>query len=262
MTELEKGKNYTARMMQAERNVKSRIDDILSDAAVKIATQARSLRFSSNESLYRQAVAVLAKDVLEKAMDSISEYVREYSKASISILGDKDTGATTRLLNSELFGKTFDERNRKYVNYFADDIANILIMCDRLKLKGNKITEAILAAYKSPYESDLMSKSQKAKKGPVSVPSHGRGIYHSAYQNIVRNAQGVISIAWSKERKNKAKRDGSIGFFVHRGSSYPCDICDAEVEAGLHEMDEEAPPYHVNCCCVVEYVYRKEEDDE
>lgn len=259
MTEKDTGKNYTERMLQAERNVKSHIDDILSDAAQRIATEASSVKLVSSDDLYRQTIAVKSKRILEDAMESISEYVRQYSKASIAILGDKDTGAVTRLLNSELFGKTFEERNKKYISYFVNDIANILIMCKRLNVSGSKVTEAVLAAYKSPYESDLMSKAEKTKKGAVDVPSYGRGIYHSAYQNIVRNAQGVISIAWSRERKNKAKRDGAIGFYVHRGSSYPCSICDDQV-GWLHKMDDDVPPLHVNCVCFVEFVFGEEEE--
>lgn len=261
MTEKDTGKNYTERMLQAERNVKSHIDDILSDAAQRIATEASSVKLVSSDDLYRQTIAVKSKQILKDAMDSISEYVRKYSKASIAILGDKDTGAVTRLLSSELFGKTFDERNKKYMRYFANDIANILIMCKRLNVSGSKVTEAVLVAYKSPYESDLMSKAEKTKKGAVDVPSYGRGIYHSAYQNIVRNAQGVISIAWSRERKNKAKRDGAIGFYVHRGSSYPCSICDDQV-GWLHKMDDDAPPFHVNCVCRAEFVFEEEEEEK
>lgn len=259
MTEKEIGENYASRMIQAERNVKSHIDDILSDAAQRIAAEASSIGIVSGDDLFRQTVAVKSKSILKDAMESISEYVRQYSKASISVLGDKDTGATARLLNSELFGKTFDERNKKYMSYFANDIANILIMCKRVGLSGKKVTDAILAAYKSPYESGLMSEAEKTKKGAVDVPSYGRGIYHSAYQNIVRNAQGVISIAWSRERKNKARRDGAIGFYVHRGSSYPCSICDDQV-GWLHKMDDDAPPFHVNCICVVEFVFGEEEE--
>lgn len=259
MTEKDTGKRYTERMLQAERNVKSHIDDILSDAAKRIALKASSIRLVSSDDLYRQTIATLSKSILEDAMNSISEYVRQYSKASIAILDDKDTGSITRLLNSELFGKTFDERNKKYMRYFADDVANILIMCNRLKLNGSKVTEAILSAYRNPYDSDLMSKSMKTAKGAVSIPSYGRGIYHSAYQNIVRNAQGVISIAWNKERKNKAKRDGAIGFYVHRGSSYPCAICDDQV-GWLHGMADDIPPFHTNCVCYVEFIFRKDEE--
>lgn len=259
MAEKEIGKDYTERMLQAERNVKSHIDDILSDAARKIATEASSIKFVSSNDLYRQTIATMSKSILEDASESISEYVRQYSKASISILNDKDTGAVTRLLNSELFGKTFDERNKKYMGYFANDIANILIMCRRLNVSGKNVTEAILAAYRSPYESDLMNKVAKTKDGPVEIPSYGRGIYHSAYQNIVRNAQGVISVAWNRERKNKARRDGAIGFYVHRGSSYPCSICDDQT-GWLHNMDDDTPPFHVNCVCYVEFVFEGEEE--
>lgn len=245
---------YAARRAQAQRSVKSHITEILSSAASDIADKASIIRLTSNKGMFMQFVSSIASGILDEANKKIEDYIISYSKASIKVLGDKDTGATTRLLNGELFGKTFTERNNRYIKYFSDDVANIILACRKLSVDATNTKKAILSYFQDPYSSDIINKANK-KGANVQTPSYRRGIYHSAYQNIVRNAQGTIAIAWGREAKNFAKRNGAIGFRVHRGSSYPCDICDHEVSKGTHPMSDQPGPYHSRCVCVIEYVY-------
>lgn len=257
MTSKEQGRQYAARRAQAQRNMKTHITEILSAAASDIADKASVIKQVSNKTLFTQLIASMASDVLKEADEKIMEYTIAYSKASIQVLGDKDTGATTRLINSNLFGKTFLERNETYMGYFCNDLANLIFACKKLKITGKQMTGVILKSFQDPYSSDIIARANKKGAG-IQTPSYGHGIYHSAYQNIVRNAQGVISVAWGRELRNYAKRNGAIGFYVYRGSSYPCDICDSEVDQGLHPITDDMPPFHCNCVCIVELVYKED----
>lgn len=253
-----KGSEFATKRLQAERNAKSHIDQVLSEAAVSIAQQAAGITIVSSEAMFASLIKVRAELVISEAMDEINSYIKAYSKAAISVLGDKDTGATGRLLNSELFGKTFMERSETYMQYFFHDVLKIIIAGKRLKMKQSQIVEAVRQQYSAPYATGGLIDQARRKGFQTIVPSYGRGIYHCAFDNIVRNAQGTIAIAWGKEDRNKARRDGVTGFIVFRGSDYDCPTCDGEVNKGIHHINDEMPPYHVNCCCFVEYVYGTE----
>lgn len=198
-----------------------------------------------------------SRDILDSAEEEINAYIREYAKASIAVLGDKDTGATGRLLASELFGKTFMERSHTYMRYFFDDVIKILIAGRRQKMRQKDIEAAVVSQWKAPYANGLIDRANH-KGANIEIPYYGHGFYRSAYGNIVRNAQGTISIAWGREQKNFAKRNGAVGFRIHRGSSFPCPICE-EAAAVTHKMTDVAPPLHARCVCYVEYIYGLQE---
>lgn len=255
MAKEQKSINYALKRQQAERNVKSHIDDILKRAATDIAKESRSFIIVSSVPLFKQLIEVRSKDIIERAESEINTYIREYSKASIAVLGDKDTGATGRLLNSELFGKTFGERSKAYMDYFLHDVINIILAGRKEKMRQADIEKAVVSQFKDPYVNGLIDKANK-NGANIQMPHHGKGVYQSAYGNIVRNAQGTISVAWGREERNFERRNGAVGFYIHRGSNYPCEICQGEVEKGLHKMNEDSVPFHSRCQCWVEYVYK------
>lgn len=251
---LTNARQYVSRRAQAERNVRTRIQRILAALSSDIVKAAKGITLVSSEPTFRQMVYARSKSDVDAAEEALNYYIREYSKASITILGDKDTGATGRLLNSELFGKTFEERSHTYMQYFFNDVVKMIIAGRKLKMKEADLEKTVQSQYRDPYTNGIIDQANR-KGANIQVPSYGRGIYHSAYGNIVRNAQGTISIAWGREQKNYAKRNGAIGFIVFRGSSYPCAICDDEVDGGyIHPIGDAVPPYHVNCVCGVIYI--------
>lgn len=256
-------RQFASKRIQAERNVRSHIDSILSSAAEEIAKEARGIQIVSSESVFSQMVSVRASNIIRDAENEINNYIRRYAKASITVLGDKDTGSTGRLLNSELFGRTFTDRSRTYMQYFFDDIIKIIIAGKKNRLKQQDIETAVKSQYQDPYTDGLIRKANRKGAG-IQTPSYGRGIYKSAYGNIVRNAQGTIAIAWGKEDRNYHRRMGATGYRVKRGSSYPCPICDDAADGTVYDINDSShiPPLHVNCVCYAEYIYEKKEKEE
>ncbi len=250
-------KNNARMRMRAESDVKRHIDEILASAARDIVESSRGIVLVSSRSLFRQILSSRTQNILEDAEANVNAYIKAYAKASITALGDKDTGATGRLLNSELFGETFTERNRLYMRRFFDDVVNVIVAGRTLKMKQNEIEVAVKSQFRDPYTNGIIDAANKRGAG-IAIPAYGRGIYRSAYGNIIRNAQGTVSVAWAREEFNKARRDGAVGFIPHRGSDYPCGLCDGHAGI-LHRMEDlqGRPPYHARCCCYVEYVYNK-----
>lgn len=254
MISYQQSADYASKRSQAERNVKDHISDVLTNTAKSIALKTNTIKLVSGKDEFKAEVYKAAENDLKLANRIIENYIIEYAKASITVLGDKDTGALTRMLNDKLFGKTFKQRNNTYMSFFSNDVANVLYACRVLELDNMDTQKELLKYFKDPYASDIINRANK-KNANIATPSYGRGIYHSAYENIVRNAQGTIAVAWQKELGNYAKRNGVLFFTPHRGSSYPCPLCDSYAERAfpIDTWDENAPLYHSRCRCWVTF---------
>lgn len=253
MADLDSAMEFAALRLRAERNVETHIASVLSSLADDIAAASRGIMVVSSESVFSRMVRARAEEAINDAETQINDLIRNYAKASINALSDKDTGATGRLLASELFGKTFTERSRLYLSYFFNDIIKILYAGRKEKMRQADIEAAVKSQFKNPYGVGLIDRANQ-NGARISVPSYGRGIYRSAYSNIIRNAQGTVAIAWGREARNFARRNGAVGFRIHRGSSFPCPICE-EAAATFHSINETPPPLHARCVCYTEFIY-------
>ena len=65
---------------------------------------------------------------------------------------------------------------------------------------------------------------------------------------------------WNEHDWRTAKGLGALGYYIERGSSYPCDTCEDHTGRFFKIDDREnIPQYHRNCRCFVVFVYDKED---
>lgn len=253
MDEKKRSVEFAVKRSQAQRNVESHIAEILFGCAKNIVTASKRYRGAgrlTNES----SLLSYAKNITDKAEESISDYITAYSKASCKILGIGSENIESFLV-SDIFGKTTKERNTIYLANFAEDIVRMIKAGTVMGYDDQQLLSAIRTGYKAPYHTSVVTKAKK-KDVNIDVPSYGKGIFRSAYQNIVRNARQVVALAWGKAEQEYGKENKAIGFTVHRGSSYPCEICQNEVDAGLHSFRDPYPPFHLNCACYTKFVFK------
>lgn len=257
MTEKERAVNYASKRLQAQSNCVSHIDKILYSAIKDIVSQVSV--YKNGNRLEREPV-FLSKSVtaFKNVQGDIEECIVKYSKASCKVLGiSADT--VEDYLNGSIFGKTLQERSRLYLQNFAQDVVNLIKAGISLGYNEDKILSSIRSAYQDPYTSSVVTKAQKQNVN-ILTPSYGKGIYRSAYQNIVRNARGIIALAWREAEAEYGKENGAVGFIVRRGSTFPCAICDDEVSKGIQSLEGtgELPPFHANCVCSIEFVFKED----
>ena len=257
MTEKERATSYAVKRMQAQRKCVTHINDILYSAAKSIVSLSATYR---NGNRLEREVNFLSKatSVIEKAGEKIENYIVSYSKASCKILGVSTDGVDDYLAGS-IYGKTLQERSAMYLSDFAKDIVNMVKAGIFMGYDNDKILSAIRSGYKDPYTTSVITKAQK-KNFNIVTPSYGKGVYHSAYQNIIRNARGIISLAWSAAERQYGEENGAVGFVVRRGSSYPCEVCNDEVAKGVQLLEGTGslPPFHTRCCCYIEFVFKED----
>ena len=251
--EISRSVNYAKKRSQALRNCESHLQTILFDVAKKIVNA--SNKYRSGGSLRNEASFLSdAKSIAATASNDIESYTGAYAKASCKILGI-GTDNIESFLVGDIFGKTLNERNTTYLSNFAEDIVRMVKAGTLMGYSDQQILSSIRTGYKDPYKTSVITKAQK-KDINIATPSYGKGVFRNAYQNIVRNSKQVISIAWGQAEQEYGQEIGAIGFKVFRGSSYPCDTCQDEVDAGVHSFRDPYPPFHIGCVCYTQFVFK------
>ena len=251
MNEIKRSAEYARKRSQALRNCESHITNILWKSAQQIVSKSSKYRKAgrlTNES----SLLSDAKKITADAEAGIESYIFAYAKASCKILGI-DTATIGSFLGDKIFGKTTSQRNTTYLANFAEDIVRMIKAGTLMGYSVSQILSAVRTGYKDPYKTSVVTKAQK-REFDISTPSYGKGIFRNAYQNIVRNAKQVVSIAWGMAEQEYGEESGAVGFMVHRGSSYPCEVCNEQTRY-VHKLGQNQPPYHLRCVCYVEFIY-------
>lgn len=158
-------------------------------------------------------------------------------------------------LVSDIYGKTTYERNAVYLGNFAEDIVRMIKAGTLMGYSDQHLLSSIRTGYKDPYHTSVITKA-KRKDINIDVPSYGNGYYKNAYRNIVRNASQLIALAWGQAEQEYGQDSGAIGYFVHRGSSYNCQVCD-DLCGYVHDITTMVIPAHPRCCCRAEFVFKE-----
>ena len=252
MDELHRSINYSKKRLQAIRNCQDHIASILWSAASKIVS--KSSKYRAWNSLENEASLLrYAKSITREAEKSINGYISAYSKASCKILGIGSENIESFLV-SDIYGKTTSERNSVYLANFAEDIVRMVKAGAIMGYSDQQLLSSIRTGYKDPYHTSVITKA-KRKDINIDIPSYGKGYCRNAYQNIVRNASQVIALAWGRAEQEYGQENKAIGYFVYRGSSYPCEACDSLV-GYMHDIKTMVIPQHPRCQCRAEFVFK------
>lgn len=244
--------NRTKAQIACESRVQKRLFKVAREI-VSLASKYRRGATLTNENGFLAASQRIALGVA----DGIESDIAVCAKTACSIL-NIGTDSTEAFLVSKVFGKTSMERTTSYLKNFAEDMVRMCKAGVLMKYTDSQLLSAIRTGYKDPYTTSVITKARKEDIN-IATPSYGKGIFHSAYQNIARNARQMVAVAWGRAEQQYGKEHGAIGYYIFRGSSYLCPICDDETTY-IHHFGDPFPPLHSNCRCFVKFVYEKEEE--
>lgn len=251
MDDKARGVSFASKRIQAGRNAEAHVAEILYSKVKEIINASRTF-ISANGITREVELTTIAKNITLTAAKQIEDYLSAYANASYRNLGIESDNLDS-FLKGNIFGKTFAQRNTTYLGHFASDIVRMIKAGSMLGYNNDKILSAIRTGYKEPYLSSIITKAAK-KDINIKIPSYGKGIFKSAYRNIIRNVRHTIALAWGQAEQEYGKQKGAIGFNVFRGSSFPCPICDDECSY-THKIGESYPPYHYNCVCYIKFIF-------
>lgn len=259
--DIDAAKKFILQREDYAHELEARIDELLADAAERIVIicykydfNPKYLYFGSgfNEQMMKEI-----SDVMDELEQQILDLINEYATVpEVSASGKKalllwlaTLGRGNRNLRD-----TLDTYLYKFMKDLEAAIAALLSAgigsADAVtKVKSHLHTiytmPEVVAAFK---EASTFAATYIQSRG---VQKGGVGLSNNGSTNVTNMARLTLQMAWMRARRMKMEEDGAVGFYVLRGSAYPCPLCDSMV--GFHTMTdiESFPPYHGHCCCYV-----------
>lgn len=226
---------YARKRAQAQRNAVSR-----AKKAIQRLARRTALKGSVSDEAEREMI------------ESIILFGYEYAEAAGRYLYDEDNGIK-EYMDGIHYGKTYRERVEEQSGRLVADIGKILVASEFLKMPARLVE----SEWEDPYFVGGAIRRANSRGAGIEIPSYGQGIPLSGAEQLLKNIDNTIALAWGYEDYDFALRNGAVGFYVFRGSSYPCQTCQEQVGV-FHPMEESVwshPPFHNNCVCYVVYVY-------
>ena len=252
--DMNRAKEYLLLRLRAERLMASELDDALVSAARRIAEISlrygippEKFRFSANPALKAEVASVLA--LLREAL---------YSRIKELDTFAADDGGTfaAPALTSEDHGKTLRQRLAEYASRWGYETEAAIAAAGLEGVRDKDeiargIADHLDRPYDNPWVKSHMGEGEAARLREI--PSYGKGTPISARAALAALATFAVARGWMQNwaRVNAGRR----GFYVFRGSSFPCETCDAQT-GFLHDASDEmgAPPFHLHCKCFTVYI--------
>lgn len=202
----------------------------------------------------------------ENEIEALIQDLIEQLLSDVELLAVDDHDRKDAILlymNSERHGDTLKGRVDKRCHTFFNEVFAVY-MAGKLLNKGyNVLLNSITTNLTKPWQNEVIVEAREAiAKGELasdfdfSEPSYGRGVEISSLGALDRMLTYAIADAWTYWQHEDSATKGAKGYFVQRGSSYNCPLCDSMCGIFRDINDtEHLPPFHLSCCCYVIYSF-------
>ena len=249
--DLEAAKAFLRRRIDSELSMSNDVEYLLGEYAEALL-----------ELLFRNAPEETVNALVDELIQQLIE--------DCYILGvdehEDDRSAIMLWMNGERGGNTMEGRVEKRVHSFVVEVAAVFLASRLLgSAKGvGALAATIRTNLKNPWDNPILKEvREKLAKGELSgdisefeAPHFGKGVEVSSMGALQTILGYAVADAWMHWAYEDARKNGAIGYYVLRGSSYPCDICDSHTGTFYYITDDShQPQFHPNCCCFVVYSY-------
>lgn len=245
--ELEEAKEFLRRRLDSEKSMREDVERLLDLFAILLLELFLSGRGDQIEEVIAPIVSMLVEDCHTLGVDD------RYS----------DMDAILAHMDMEVGGDTLAGRVDKRCRTFVNEIGAVATAGLLLNKDKSTILESIRANYKHPYDNEILTEVRKeidegrlSSDYDFSTPHYGRGVEISSMGALETITTFAVADAWMDWQYVEAKERGAVGYYVLRGSSYPCVECDSHTGIFFTiDNEDNKPQYHLNCCCIVVYSY-------
>lgn len=251
---LRAAEDYLRRRLEAELSMADNVGTVMKNAARRIC-----------DVLERYAVSVemLVGDMLPKAarkeIDAIiEELIGELFEDTLLLASDgsEDNGWFVMFFDREYEnGFTFGGRLEMYARRFGDQVKMIYAAVVLAGITGGAARAAAVAGMLDDvYNAAAVVAARKHNAVFFSAAGMGRGVPLSMVKAVAALTRQEIAGAWMHHDYEERKAEGMRGYYVVRGSGYPCPDCDGEAAVFHPTSEGMVLPEHANCCCMAVWV--------
>lgn len=259
--DIDAAKQFILQREENARMLEDKIDELLADAAEKIViicyrydVDPQKLYIASgfNEQMMNEIAEVmdeLEEEILALMQEYATRSTKDRDRINALLLWMASLGRGNRNLRDTLEGYLYKFMKDLEAAIAALRFADATMADAVTKVKTNLHTiytmPEVMAAFKNASEfAATYIQSRGVQKGGVGLSNNGS-------TNVTNMARLTLQMVWMRSRRLEMEEDGAAGFYVLRGSNYPCEYCDSKV--GFHPMTDidYFPPFHGHCCCYV-----------
>ena len=259
--DIDAAKQFILQREENARMLEDKIDELLADAAEKIViicyrydVDPQKLYIASgfNEQMMNEIAEVmdeLEEEILAMMQEYATRSTKDRDRINALLLWMASLGRGNRNLRDTLEGYLYkfmkDLEAAIAALRFADATMADAVTMVKTNLHTIYTMPEVMAAFKNASEfAATYIQSRGVQKGSVGLSNNGS-------TNVTNMARLTLQMVWMRSRRLEMEEDGAAGFYVLRGSNYPCDYCDSKV--GFHPMTDidYFPPFHGHCCCYV-----------
>lgn len=258
--DIKEAQRYVTRREVAAVNLSSIIDELLKEAATTITEicyrygvdpKRFTLTSKYNEKMFDEVVDVL-DDLEYEIMGWLEDYAtrcaEDEKSKNILLLWVLLLGRKNRNLE-----QTLQARLRMFLGDMEAAIAAMVQAKVSLTDAVTKIKSGLHAVYMIPEVRAAFSRSVMMQARNIrtkGVKKGNVGNSNSEANNIIRFGEITVQMAWMHYQLTEYQEQGAAGYYVFRGSNYPCEnLCD--LHTGFHPITdtESYPPQHGHCMC-------------
>lgn len=196
--------------------------------------------------------------MLVELSDLIQEEMRDYAYSTIDDIDDDKRGVAMAFISRDEVVKAFDN-HCSHIKFIAE---GWLAIGFANKLTGTEMLSNIMVSLLSPFTAPEWRRAM-VDDGYVSqifspMAGHwGRGVQRAPIDGLTLAGRGMINEAYQMGTIMSYEGTGAIGYKIHRGSTFPCPVCD-DLTIGVHPLGEVLLPAHPRCVCWTSPVFKEE----
>lgn len=247
-SDIEAAKAYLRQRLEAERSMDYNLGIIMREAAERIV----SICYASNvnpQNFRYEDLPLRTQMEIDAIIEWLRETIEDYFETLAVADHEENKDEILPFVLGENLGSTLYERLTDYCDKYRNELMLLIGAGLLLGVTKKVLAKSIGENLKHPYANQLLV------EGIGSGISYGRGRTNSMFTALSDLTQFGIAQGWMKNQYINNRKDGCIGWYVMRGSSYLCEHCDSMV--GFHADESELPPYHGHCRCFAAPVYLK-----
>lgn len=239
-------KQYLLARLEAVGSMSYNLEVLFKEAIeriVKICFQFNLQPFQLNNDNIPEAALIRINEVIDWLNIAIQDVMDTLAAAA----PDSDKDYILPWIRRERAGATFEERLNKYLDHFRFEMFLLTAAGIAVGFGSVPLVSSLIRNLQKPWN------NPDIKEGIEKIPSYGIGRTNSMFTAINALTRDAVASAWMKSKFLNDKKRGAVGWWVERGSSIPCDICDPQT--GFHYNDSQLPLYHLSCCCIATPVF-------
>lgn len=280
--DIKAAKAYILKRSDVANELADLIGDLLTEAAVKIVQIAYKYNFPGD--VFTIGASPEQQQEINAVMDELEQRIYEMLEDKIfAQMPQEDSNGAVIPMSAErkaallafmlaLGHKNQNLRSTLY-NYQWRFLYDLEAAIAALKLANVNLSNAITKIRSHIGSIYTMSEVQAAIRRPnnvmaaflrsAGVPHNPdgspnlQGVPREGYNAIINSIRITNDIVWGHNQLLNFIERNAAGFYVLRGSTYPCRACDDNT--GFHPMTEQEamPPIHPHCCCYTIPIFTK-----